>query len=84
MAGLKTIFNSAFIVMMMIMMYYMSHQYCNKSKSQLTSPTPAQLPAVAVSTGHIVYTAKLYCFDESILCYKRPSPVHKMETKSST
>jgi hypothetical protein len=33
----------------------MSHQYCNKSKSQLTSPTPAQLPAVAVSTGHIVY-----------------------------
>jgi hypothetical protein len=34
--------------------YYMSHQYCNKSKSQLTSPTPAQLPAVAVSTGHIV------------------------------
>jgi hypothetical protein len=37
------------------MIYYMSHQYCNKSKSQLTSPTPAQLPAVAVSTGHIVY-----------------------------
>jgi hypothetical protein len=35
--------------------YYMSHQYCNKSKSQLTSPTPAQLPTVAVSTGHIVY-----------------------------
>jgi hypothetical protein len=34
----------------------MSHQYCNKSKSQLTSPTPAQLPAVAVSMGHIVYT----------------------------
>jgi hypothetical protein len=33
----------------------MSHQYGNKSKSQLTSPTPAQLPAVAVSTGHIVY-----------------------------
>jgi hypothetical protein len=35
--------------------YYESHQYRNKSKSQLTSPTPAQLPAVAVSTGHIVY-----------------------------
>jgi hypothetical protein len=34
--------------------YYMSHQYCNKSKSQLTSPTLDQLPAVAVSTGHIV------------------------------
>jgi hypothetical protein len=31
----------------------MSHQYGNKSKSQLTSPTPAQLQAVAVSTGHI-------------------------------
>jgi hypothetical protein len=26
---------------------YLSLQYCNKSKSQLTSPTPAQLPAVA-------------------------------------
>jgi hypothetical protein len=35
--------------------YYMSLQYRNKSKSQLTSPTPAQLPAVAVSSGHIVY-----------------------------
>jgi hypothetical protein len=34
----------------------MSHQYGNKSKSQLTSPMPAQLPAVAVSTGHIVHT----------------------------
>jgi hypothetical protein len=33
----------------------MSLQYCNKSKSQLTSPTPAQLPAVALSPGHIVY-----------------------------
>jgi hypothetical protein len=38
-----------------IYLYYMSHQYRNKSKSQLTSPTPAQLPAVAVSSGHIVY-----------------------------
>jgi hypothetical protein len=28
--------------------------YRNKSKSQFTSPTPAQLPAVAVSSGHIV------------------------------
>jgi hypothetical protein len=34
---------------------YMSLQYRNKFKSQLTSPTPAQLPAVAVSSGHIVY-----------------------------
>jgi hypothetical protein len=33
--------------------YYMSLQYHNKSKSQLTSPTPAQLPAVALSAGHI-------------------------------
>jgi hypothetical protein len=33
----------------------MSLQYRNKSKSQLTSPTPAQLPAVALSGGHIVY-----------------------------
>jgi hypothetical protein len=33
----------------------MSLQYRNKSKSQLTSPTPAQLPAVAVLAGHIVY-----------------------------
>jgi hypothetical protein len=33
----------------------MSLQYRNISKSQLTSPTPAQLPAVAVSLGHIVY-----------------------------
>jgi hypothetical protein len=33
---------------------HMSPQYRNKSKSQLTSPTPAQLPAVALSTGHIV------------------------------
>jgi hypothetical protein len=33
----------------------MSLQYRNKSKSQLTSPTPAQLPAVALSAGHIVY-----------------------------
>jgi hypothetical protein len=32
----------------------MSLQYRNKSKSQLTSPTPAQLPAVALSAGHIV------------------------------
>jgi hypothetical protein len=38
-----------------IELYYMSLQYCNKSKSQLTSPTPAQLPAVALSAGHIVY-----------------------------
>jgi hypothetical protein len=38
-----------------IELYYESHQYRNKSKSQLTSPTPAQLPVVAVSTGHIVY-----------------------------
>jgi hypothetical protein len=32
-------------------------------KSQLTSPTPAQLPAVAVSTGHIVYITpkRLWC-----------------------
>jgi hypothetical protein len=37
--------------------YYMSLQYRNKSKSLLTSPTPAQLPAVALSTGHIVYGA---------------------------
>jgi hypothetical protein len=29
----------------------MSLQYRNKSKSQLTSPTPAQLPAVALSTS---------------------------------
>jgi hypothetical protein len=34
--------------------YYMSHQYRNKSKSQLTSPMPAQLAAVALSWGHIV------------------------------
>jgi hypothetical protein len=33
-------------------------QYRNKSKSQLTIPTPAQLPAVAVSSGHIVYTVR--------------------------
>jgi hypothetical protein len=33
----------------------MSLQYSNKSQSQLTSPTPAQLPAVALSAGHIVY-----------------------------
>jgi hypothetical protein len=39
--------------------YYMSLQYCNKSKSQLTTLTPAQLPAVAVSSGHIVYS--LHC-----------------------
>jgi hypothetical protein len=31
----------------------MSLRYRNKSKSQLTSPTPAQLPAL--SAGHIVY-----------------------------
>jgi hypothetical protein len=36
----------------------MSLQYRNKSKSQLTSPTPAQLPAVALSAGHIVYDNK--------------------------
>jgi hypothetical protein len=30
-------------------------QYRNKSKSQLTSPTPAQLPAVVLSAGHISY-----------------------------
>jgi hypothetical protein len=41
-------------------MYYLSHQYRNKSKSQLTSPTPAQLPAVAVSSGHIVYDNVTY------------------------
>jgi hypothetical protein len=35
--------------------YYMSLQYRNKSKFQLTSPTPTQLPAVALSAGHIVY-----------------------------
>jgi hypothetical protein len=34
----------------------MSLQYRNKSNSQLTSPTPAQLPVVALSAGHIVYT----------------------------
>jgi hypothetical protein len=34
------------------MYIYLSHR--NKSKSQLTSPTPAQLPAVAVSSGHII------------------------------
>jgi hypothetical protein len=34
--------------------YYLSHQYRNKSKCQLTRPTPAQLPAVAVSSGHKV------------------------------
>jgi hypothetical protein len=33
----------------------MSLQYRNKSKSQLTSPTPAQLRAVALSAGRIVY-----------------------------
>jgi hypothetical protein len=33
--------------------YYLSLQYRNKFKSQLTSPTPAQLPAVALSAGHI-------------------------------
>jgi hypothetical protein len=38
--------------------YYMSLRYCNKSKSQLTSPTPAQLPAVALSAGHIVHSQK--------------------------
>jgi hypothetical protein len=43
-----------------IYIYYMSYQYGNKSKSQLTSPTPAQLPAVAVSTGHIV--SSMYIF----------------------
>jgi TctA family transporter len=37
-----------------VTIYYMSLQYRNKSKSQLTSPTPAQLPAVALSAGHIV------------------------------
>jgi meckelin len=36
-----------------VSVYYMSLQYRNKSKSQLTSPTPAQLPAVAVSSGQI-------------------------------
>jgi hypothetical protein len=35
--------------------YYLSHQYRNKSKNQLTSPMPAKLPAVAVLSGHIVY-----------------------------
>jgi hypothetical protein len=42
-------------------MYYLYHQYRNKSKSQLTSPMPAQLPAVVVSLGHIVYAAKAAC-----------------------
>jgi hypothetical protein len=42
----------------------MSHQYGNKSKSQLTSPTPAQLPAVEVSTGHIVYAQNSTYFDK--------------------
>jgi hypothetical protein len=54
----------------------MSHQYFNKSKSQLTSLTPAQLPAVAVSTRQIVYiyiyiyimiinsTPKVWCCDQ--------------------
>jgi hypothetical protein len=37
-----------------VLTYYMSLLYRNKSKSQLTSPTPAQLPAVALSAGHIV------------------------------
>jgi hypothetical protein len=39
--------------------YYMSHKCRNISKSQLTSPTPAQLPAVAVSSGHIVYLCNI-------------------------
>jgi hypothetical protein len=40
--------------------YYVSLQYRNKSKSQLTSPTPAQLPAVALSAGHIVFINKIF------------------------
>jgi hypothetical protein len=47
----RSIFRPLFLYLLEI--YYMSHQYGNKSKSQFTSPTPAQLPAVAVSTGHI-------------------------------
>jgi hypothetical protein len=31
--------------------YYMSLQYCNKSKSQLTSPTPAQAASCCVISG---------------------------------
>jgi hypothetical protein len=48
--------------------YYMSHQYGNKSKSQLTSPTPAQLPAVAVSTinrtNEKMAAQKFHTFDD--------------------
>jgi hypothetical protein len=44
-----------------IYIYYMSLQYRNKSKSQLTSHTPAQLPAVASSAGHIVYIYIYMC-----------------------
>jgi hypothetical protein len=38
--------------------YYMSLQYCNKSKSQLTSPTPAQAASCCVIRGtySIVHT----------------------------
>jgi hypothetical protein len=33
------------------LIYYMSLQYCNKSKSQLTSPTPAQAASCCVISG---------------------------------
>jgi hypothetical protein len=36
--------------------YYVSHRYRNKSMSQLTIHMPAQLAAVALSSGHIVCT----------------------------
>jgi hypothetical protein len=40
----------------------MSLQYRNKSKSQLTSPTPPQLSAVALSSGHIVCVQVMFFF----------------------
>jgi hypothetical protein len=53
-------------------MYYMSLQYRNKSKSQLTSPTPAQLPAVALSAGHIVCTSDQFFCGTHRKWQKRP------------
>jgi hypothetical protein len=47
--------------------YYMSHQYRNKSKSQLTSPMPAQLAAVALSSGHIVCVATSFFLSIDLL-----------------
>jgi hypothetical protein len=70
-----------------IWIYYMSLQYRNKSKSQLTSPTPAQLPAVALSAGHIVYPisfVKIFASIVTVSEQQKARPGSTAAHKSST